>query len=140
MIRPKIKYLFWGATFHIPLTKSATLNRLLHCSLWQFLGAFFFLRALFLHFGGEIAQSLCVFFPDCDDDESPSQNLAPPLECTLECHWNVTESSSAPCNKLSVIGIMKKNLSGIVVAVLRGGGGEDWGGGGRWMLKLHFIP
>ena len=31
--RPKIKFLFSGATFHMPLTKSATLNRLLHCSL-----------------------------------------------------------------------------------------------------------
>ena len=37
--RPKIKSLFSGATFHIPLTKSATLSRLLHCSLWQFSGA-----------------------------------------------------------------------------------------------------
>ena len=34
--------LFSGATFHIPLTKSATLNRLLHCSLWSnFQGLFF---------------------------------------------------------------------------------------------------
>ena len=32
---------FSGATFHIPLTKSATLNKLLHCSLWQFSGALF---------------------------------------------------------------------------------------------------
>ena len=29
------------AAFYIPLTKSATLNRLLHCSLWQFSGALF---------------------------------------------------------------------------------------------------
>ena len=34
-------FLFSGAPFHIPLTKSATLNRLLHCSLWQFSGALF---------------------------------------------------------------------------------------------------
>ena len=59
----KIKFLFSGATFHIPLTKSATVNRLLHCSLWQFSGALFlFSRALFLHFGGEIAQSPRVIF------------------------------------------------------------------------------
>ena len=44
----KIIFLFSGTTFHIPLTKSATLNRLLHCSLWQFSGALFlFSRALF---------------------------------------------------------------------------------------------
>ena len=39
--RTKITFLFLGATFHIPLTKSATLNRLLHCTLWQFPGALF---------------------------------------------------------------------------------------------------
>ena len=38
--RPKIKYLFSRATFHIPLTKYSE-NRLLHCSLWQFSGALF---------------------------------------------------------------------------------------------------
>ena len=53
--RPKKKKIS-GATFHIPLTKSATLNRLLHCSLWQFSGA------LFAFWGGEIAQSPCVIF------------------------------------------------------------------------------
>ena len=62
--RSKIKFLFSGATFHIPLTKSATLNRLLHCSLLQFSGALFYFRGLFfLHFGGEIFRSRCVFFP-----------------------------------------------------------------------------
>ena len=39
--RPTIIFFFSGATFHIPLTKSATLNRLLHYSLWQFSGALF---------------------------------------------------------------------------------------------------
>ena len=52
--RPNIKFLFSGATFHIPLTKSATLNRLLHCSLWQFSGAlFWFSRALFCNTGAK---------------------------------------------------------------------------------------
>ena len=37
----QVKKKIGGATFHIPLTKSATLNRLLHCSLWQFSGALF---------------------------------------------------------------------------------------------------
>ena len=41
LVRPKIKFSFSGATFHSPLTKSATLNRLLHCSLWWFSGALF---------------------------------------------------------------------------------------------------
>ena len=50
-VRPKMKCLYSGTTFHTPLTKSALLNRLLHCSLWQFSGV------LFLHFGGKIAQS-----------------------------------------------------------------------------------
>ena len=66
-----LNFYFWGATFHIPVTKSATLNKLLHCSLWQFSGALKKkLRALFLHFGGKIAQSPpppppppCIFFP-----------------------------------------------------------------------------
>ena len=45
------------------LTKSATLNRLLHCSLWQFSGAlFWFSRALFCISGGEIARSPRVIF------------------------------------------------------------------------------
>ena len=63
--RPKIKFLFSGATFHIPLTKSATLNRLSHCSLWWFSGALFFLffEGSFLHFGGKIAWSPSVFSP-----------------------------------------------------------------------------
>ena len=33
--KKKKKKKFRGATFHIPLTISATLNRLLHCSLWR---------------------------------------------------------------------------------------------------------
>ena len=61
----KLNFLFSGATFHIPLSKSATLNSLLDCSLWQFSGALFkiFSRAPFLHYGGKIARSPCVFFP-----------------------------------------------------------------------------
>ena len=44
-----------GATFHIPLTKSATLNTLLHCSLCNFQGPFFFLfsRDLFCIMGAK---------------------------------------------------------------------------------------
>ena len=56
--KPKITFLFSGATFHIPLTKSATLNRLLHCSLWWFSGAlFYFIEGSFLHYGGKFARS-----------------------------------------------------------------------------------
>ena len=61
--RAKIKFLFSGATFHIPLTKSATLNRLLHCSLWQFSGLCLIFGGSFWHFRGEIAGSPCVIFP-----------------------------------------------------------------------------
>ena len=51
--RPKIKVLFTGATFHIPLTKSTTMNRLLHCSLWQkFSGSFFIFKGSFFAFLG----------------------------------------------------------------------------------------
>ena len=61
----KLKFYFPGATFHIPLTKSATLNRHLHCSLWQFSGALFwgFFEGSFLHFGGKIVRSPRVIFP-----------------------------------------------------------------------------
>ena len=62
--RPKIKFLFSGATFHIPLTKSATLNRLLHCSLWQFSGALFYFRGLFFTFRGRnCPEPPCNFSP-----------------------------------------------------------------------------
>ena len=64
--RPKIKCLFSGATFHIPLTKSATLNRLLHCSLMSmaiFRGSFLIFKGSFLHFGGEFARGPRVFSP-----------------------------------------------------------------------------
>ena len=47
LIMDQVNFFFSGATFHIPLTKSATLNRLLHCSQWQFSGALFFYRGLF---------------------------------------------------------------------------------------------
>ena len=40
--RPKIKILFSGATFHIPLTKSATLNRLYIAVYGDFQGLFFY--------------------------------------------------------------------------------------------------
>ena len=60
----KLKFLFAGATFHIPLTKSATLNRLLHCSLWQFSGALFYFRGLFFAFWGRNRpEPLCKFPP-----------------------------------------------------------------------------
>ena len=54
-----------GYTFHIPMTKSATLNTLLHCNLWQFSGraSFLIFEGSFLHFGGEIARSPRVIFP-----------------------------------------------------------------------------
>ena len=58
----KLIFYFQRATLHIPLTKSATLNMLLHCSLWHILGVlFWFSRALFLHFGGKIALNPRVF-------------------------------------------------------------------------------
>ena len=57
------------------LTKSATLNRLLHCSLWQFL---FYLEGSFLHSGGEIARRPRVIFPP----ESHKLNL---VTCSLWC-------------------------------------------------------
>ena len=57
-------FFFSGATFHIPFTKSATLNRLLHCSLWQFSGAIFlFSRALFAFRGRNRPEPPCNFFP-----------------------------------------------------------------------------
>ena len=64
--RPKIKFLFSGATFHISLTKSATLNRLLHCSLWRFSGGLFYLfsRALFYISGANLPVTP-VYFPPC---------------------------------------------------------------------------
>ena len=65
-IRPKMKFLFSGATVHIPLTKPATLNRLLHCVLWEYAGALsLFLRALFCISGAKSpgAPGPCNFFP-----------------------------------------------------------------------------
>ena len=62
--RPKIIFLFSGATFHIPLTKSATLNRLLQCSLWQFSGALLgFWGLLFAFRGRNRPEPPCNFFP-----------------------------------------------------------------------------
>ena len=49
--KKNLNFIFSGATFHIPLTKSATLNRLLHWSLWRFSGAFYF-RGLCFAFRG----------------------------------------------------------------------------------------
>ena len=61
--RQIIEFLFWGATFHIPLTKSATLNRLSHCTLWQFSGAiFFFFLGLFFVFRGQKRPEPPLFF------------------------------------------------------------------------------
>ena len=57
-------FLFSGATFDIPLTKSATLNRLLHCSLWQFSGGLFYFWGLFFAFRGRNRpEPLCIFSP-----------------------------------------------------------------------------
>ena len=55
-----------GATFHTPLTKSATLNRLLHCSIYgNFQGLFFDFRGLiFALRGRNRPQPQCNFFPD----------------------------------------------------------------------------
>ena len=67
-IRPNlIKFFsFLGATFHIPLTKSATVNRLLHCSLWQFSGAlFWFSRTLICISGRNRPEPPCNFCPCC---------------------------------------------------------------------------
>ena len=55
--RQKLKFLFSGAIFHIPLTKSATLNRILHCTLWQFSGALFYFRGLSFAF----REPPCIF-------------------------------------------------------------------------------
>ena len=65
VIRLNIKFVFSGATFHIPLSKSATLNRLLHCSLWRFSGAlYWYLRALFCNFWARYRpEPPCIFFP-----------------------------------------------------------------------------
>ena len=48
----KLHAYFWGATFHILFTKCATLNKLLHCSRWEFQGLFFDFRGLFCAFRG----------------------------------------------------------------------------------------
>ena len=58
LIRPNIKFLFSGATFHIPLT------RLVHCSQWQFSGgSCLIFEGSFLDFGGKIARSPHVIYP-----------------------------------------------------------------------------
>ena len=63
--RGKLKFLFWGATFHIPLTKSATLNRLFHCTLWQISGAFFCCWGLcFCNLGAISPRALGIFSLD----------------------------------------------------------------------------
>ena len=54
---------FFGGYFHIPLTKSATLNRLLHCSLWQFSGALYFWGLFFAFRGRNRPEPRCNFFP-----------------------------------------------------------------------------
>ena len=54
----------WGATFHIPLTKFATFNRLLHCSIYgNFQGLFVYFRGLFFAFRGEITRRPPCIFP-----------------------------------------------------------------------------
>ena len=61
--------IFSGATFHIPTPP--TLNKLLHCSLWEFSGAlFWFSRAVYSMSGVKSPGALCIFFPgrllECD--------------------------------------------------------------------------
>ena len=61
----KLNFYFRGLLFtsHL-LTKSATLNRLLHCSLWQFLRApFFIFEGFFLHFGAKSPGAPVELFP-----------------------------------------------------------------------------
>ena len=59
----QIYFCFRGLTFHIPLTKSAALNRLLHCSQWRFSGALLlFSRALFCILGVKLPRAPVVFF------------------------------------------------------------------------------
>ena len=67
--RPKFNFLFWGATFHIPLTKSVTLNRLLHTVSGNFQGLFFDFQGLFFAFQGQ----------NC---------LEPPCNSCLQCTSN----------------------------------------------------
>ena len=70
---------FFGGTFHILLTKSATLNRLLHCSLWQFSGALFlYLRGLFFAFRGRNRPESLYIFPPHDVTSSEHMTRTPP--------------------------------------------------------------
>ena len=82
----KIKFLFSGATFHSPLTiRSATLSRLLHCSLWGFSGALLIFQGSILHFRGEIACSLPHVFPPCCQSNTESMTVmnTPPFYTSM---------------------------------------------------------
>ena len=60
----KLDFFFSGATFHIPLTNLQHWTGFYIAVYGDFQGLFFSSsRALFLHFGGEIAQSPRVIFP-----------------------------------------------------------------------------
>ena len=105
--KKKKKKHFSGATFHIPLTKSATLNRLLHCSLWQFSGAFFFFffESSFLHFfflggRGNRREPPCIF--------SPGTYL---FLCVF--HYFVTSSTLFVCQVLHNLITLKEKIAKI---------------------------
>ena len=51
-------------SYPIHLTKSATLNKVLHCSLWQFSEALFYFRGLFAFRGWNRPEPPCNFFPE----------------------------------------------------------------------------
>ena len=89
---------FWysGATFHIPLTKSAILNRLLHCNLWQFSGALFFSsRALFCISGAKSAGAPCVIFP-CIQGLFKPFPLTPPFMPSTSMHHTFEHVTAVP--------------------------------------------
>ena len=85
--RPKTKKKISGATFHIPITKSATLNRLEHCSLWQFSGGLVFLRALFCISGAKSPGA-----PPPTPPPPPSWIFVPGLHaCVIMSCYSITQ-------------------------------------------------
>ena len=118
--RPKIKFLFLGATFHTPLTKSATLNRLFHCSLWQFSGALFlFSRALFCISGAKSPGAPVYFFLALRFteiyDTSPEFSQKNNKTCYYECCLKKTHTLNpykCECPLIHVLSILShKNCS-----------------------------
>ena len=69
----KLNCYFRGATFHIPSTKSATLNRLLHCSQWRFSGALDFWGLFFAFWGWNRPDPPCILslIGRCQINRSP---------------------------------------------------------------------